>query len=1269
MGGNPLLWIFLAIALALTVFALVLVKRKSDDVGEASDKLRENMEMIGGLATEYHAVYYYNISENIFKIYSLDEERFPNVAKIVGADIGPMETLHMFGKSPIVHPDDKYIFEAISVDLIKEKLAHTKKWTQRFRRDFDGTYLWTELEFIKYEDINEPANAIAVCFAERDAEIRNEMVLRRSFSLLNREISPDSAVNELLAVAGEYYGAERAYIFEYANKKTVVNNTYEWCAPSVEAMIDKLQEVPADAIDGWVEEFRRQGAFFMDSRDTEHNTEEGIALLEMQGIESLVAAPLLSGSEIVGFIGVDNPTLARDNIGALNTVSSIAYSEILRRKETSEETITLSKLTDMFLSVYYVDFTTDYMHNWKIDEFGEGIYGGVSKYSESMGDYVNNGIAERDRERCKEMTSPEYVLKQFETKDRFTVSMTDIMRGTELDYEFDFIKVSDDGNKFVISCKDVTESLMQEREQQKQLEAAEKSKKLIDSFSESYDIAYIAHLPDATYTILNPNKETLKFHKQFHDFNDALKFFVDKSVFHADKERMENEIKFETIRERIAKESTYSVQYRILQNGEVLWNEMTITAISGDDIAVGFISKDMDILNGIIGESLKNKFEGIWIAYLNNNQMRVLKGTGGFKQYEGKVIPHVETMKGFSSNLIGDDKEYFSKVYGDPEVVKEMLSKEPDTEYIYQSPNYGGELVWMKSEVHTLAYDENGVPEMAMVGITPMDSHYSERMELAKQNNEQKKRLEEQQNQLEEALMMAQSANRAKTTFLNNMSHDIRTPMNAIIGFTGLAASHIDNKEQVQDYLTKIGQSSDHLLSLINDVLDMSRIESGKMNINEKEESLPEIIHALRDIIQADIHSKEMDFFVDTIDVNDEMVICDKLRLNQVLLNILSNSVKYTPTGGTITLRIKEKSTRKTGYGSYEFLIKDTGIGMSQEFIKTIYDPFTRVNSSTVSGIQGTGLGMAITKNIIDMMGGTIEIASEEGVGTEVTLCFDFKLCGERKEPEKIASLTGLRALVVDDDTNACRSASKMLMDIGMDSDWCTSGKEAIIRTEEAIQLGNLFKVYIIDWLMPSMNGIETTRRIRKIVGPEAPIIILTSYDWSDIEDEAREAGVTEFISKPLFPSDLHKVLCKCCGEVDEAEDKSLDEYDFTDKKVLLVEDNELNREIATELLEEYGFIVDTAEDGSIAVEKMIAAEVGKYDIVLMDIQMPIMDGYEATRQIRKLGTEISKIPILAMTANAFEEDKKAALEAGMNAHIAKPINIEILKSTLAEFL
>ncbi|GFI02973.1 sensor histidine kinase RcsC [Lachnospiraceae bacterium] len=622
--------------------------------------------------------------------------------------------------------------------------------------------------------------------------------------------------------------------------------------------------------------------------------------------------------------------------------------------------------------------------------------------------------------------------------------------------------------------------------------------------------------------------------------------------------------------------------------------------------------------------------------------------------YESKeAFP--DRIESWADLLYEEDKEWVLKEYWD--TVKDYTGEKTyDVEYRLLTRHAG--VRWFHA-AGRLSRREDGSP-ITFVGLF-VDIDDEKKME---------ERLRKQKVDLEDALAAAQHANRAKTVFLNNMSHDIRTPMNAIIGFTSLAATHLDNKEQVQDYLSKITTSSNHLLSLINDVLDMSRIESGKVKIEEKETSLPEVMHDLKTIVQSDIASKQLDFYIDTADVVNENILCDKLRLNQILLNLLSNAMKFTKPGGIVSVRILQKEYAPAGWASYEFQVKDTGIGMSKEFLAHVFEPFERESTSTISGIQGTGLGMAITKNIVDMMGGKISVVSEEGKGTIFTVALKFRTCSGTVRQEVVPELKGLRALVADDDFNTCSSVTRMLSIIGMRPDWTTSGKEAVLRVKMAGEQNDEYAAYIIDWLMPDMNGIEVVRRIRGIIGDEKPIIILTAYDWSDIEEEARKAGVTAFCSKPIFLSELREIL-ESPFTVNKQEDtESENEIFFNGKKILLVEDNEINQEIAVEILKEMGFIMDVAGDGSIAVDKVKSADYGQYDLILMDIQMPIMDGYEAARQIRALEDPIlANIPIIAMTANAFEEDRKAAFDAGMNAHIAKPIDTQKLMELLKDVL
>ena len=525
---------------------------------------------------------------------------------------------------------------------------------------------------------------------------------------------------------------------------------------------------------------------------------------------------------------------------------------------------------------------------------------------------------------------------------------------------------------------------------------------------------------------------------------------------------------------------------------------------------------------------------------------------------------------------------------------------------------------------------------------------------------------------LEEALELAQSANAAKSSFLSNMSHDIRTPMNAIVGLTAIADSHLDDPIRVKECLAHIATSSRHLLGLINDVLDMGKIESGKMSLNEDPFSFPDLIGEFVTIVQPQAKAKKLHFDVVVGNIASEMVIGDAMRVNQVLMNLAGNAVKYTEEGDSVRISVTEEPTLRPGYSNYRFVVHDTGIGMEPEFLEHIFDPFEREGNEKTRFTEGTGLGMAITKNIVDLMGGTITVESQPGVGSTFTVIVPMRPIADDEEDLSDDCLEGLRVLVVDDDRDVLENTRAVLRGFGVRGECSASGLEAVALTKAAHEERDDYRAVIVDWIMPGMDGLATIRQIRREVGDAMPIVLMSAYDWTEIEEEAREVEVSAFVSKPLFRSRLFHVLRSVC--VDGAPEEALvagSSRRPVSGRVLLVEDNELNREIATELIEQLGASVECACDGQEAVDMAARAEEGRYQLIFMDWQMPRMDGIEATEAIIAQEREAGRahVPIVAMTANAFNEDRSRALAAGMDGFMAKPINLAELERNLREYL
>ena len=644
---------------------------------------------------------------------------------------------------------------------------------------------------------------------------------------------------------------------------------------------------------------------------------------------------------------------------------------------------------------------------------------------------------------------------------------------------------------------------------------------------------------------------------------------------------------------------------------------------------------------------------------------------GGFARVDARDMRTILWYGGSFLNIIGYTREQF-----ETELNSQCAYVHPDdlgrVEDIMQSSIGSGtnrvvevRIITRAGEIKTLTLTFGYVSsENSWDGIA---SFYSMGLDVTKQREEQ----ERQRRALEEAYHAARVASSAKTNFLSSMSHDIRTPMNAIIGMSAIAQANLNAPDKVRDCLKKIGTSSRHLLSLINEVLDMSKIESGKIDLTLEQIHLPDLIENVTDMCRPLITGKNQSFHIRIGQVLHENVITDGDRLQQILVNLLSNAIKYTPEGGTVKLQINELESTDSKSGQYEFICADNGIGISEEFIPRIFDPFTRAEDPDVNKLQGTGLGLAITENIVRMMNGTIRVESELGKGSTFTVSVRFELCAE-EEPSS-SELAGLPVLVADDDQVTCENAAALLNELGMRGYWVLSGREAVSRIREAHRQQDDFYAVILDWKMPDMDGLETVRAIRRNLDKNVPIIIISAYDFSEIEDEFLQAGADAFITKPLFKSKMLQVLqlflsLDRSGAAEQGNESG--PLPLAGKRMLLAEDNEINREIMAELLEMQEIRLDMAENGAAALELFKSASPGTYDAVLMDIQMPLMDGYETTEAIRALEREDAKaVPIIALTANAFASDVAKARNAGMNDHLAKPVEMDHLLSVLQKWI
>ena len=781
---------------------------------------------------------------------------------------------------------------------------------------------------------------------------------------------------------------------------------------------------------------------------------------------------------------------------------------------------------------------------------------------------------------------------------------------------------------------------------------------------------YYVNLEKNTFDTFKVESSLMTAFEQSHTWDELVKFFVDNYVIEEDKKTVTDFYNRSYITEKLkGLETELCQECRIILNGEERWvrNVVMRGEIEDSEYAMIFLRD--------ITESKAETMRRMKMASDNASMELLIKSM--VRLVDRFVVCNLEEDQYKFYNLQGKMIYKPSGTYHDfaGQVAAKYKTLEPlePIDVLLSSENLRKNLT-DERDIYKFEYcslDEN---TYKIASFIPLEWKGTKLVKvlLASMDVSQEKKAEiESHKALKEAYRTAENASRAKTDFLSNMSHDIRTPMNAIIGLTAIAGANIENQDKVIECLGKITKSSRHLLGLINEVLDMARIESGKMSLAEEDFNLSELVDNLVTLTKPGIDEHRHNFEVHIEHIEHEAVCGDSLRIQQVFVNLMSNAVKYTPDGGNIIFSIKEKPNGFSELGCYEFSIEDNGIGMTPEYQKIMFEPFSRADDHRTTKVQGTGLGMAIARNIINLMNGNITVDSTLNKGTKITVTIYLKLQESEKEQEK--ELINLPVLVVDDDKTCCESTVATLKDIGIEGEWVLTGKEAVERCYAHHEMNSDYFAVILDWKMPEMDGIETARKIRERVGKEVTIIILTSFEFSEIEEDARAAGVDAFIAKPLFRSRLTATLRQFTSEKKEKNARDyLEEFskvDYTGKRILIVEDNELNREIAAEILGMTGAEIDVAENGKIAVEKVINAPENEYDLAFMDIQMPIMNGYEATAAIRSLPGARGKVPIIAMTANAFAEDVQLAKNTGMNEHIAKPLDMNKLNDVLKQWL
>ena len=1145
-----------------------------------------------------------------------------------------------------VHVDDRAQLRGLlSPEYIRNRLKNESTFSYVIRGLTTGTERYCRLQVSRGRD----EDHAAICFLNVDDEMRKRMKIEEG----NRVIQAFAAEYESLysinldtEVMIPYVKSNIENVFEESvrDKDSYSEALEKYVERSVIAE-DRKRVLNLASIRNIRARLSKQSSFEVDFKsDKDRYYEMKFVRLSGDNLSSIV-------------LGIAD----RDEITRSNMMNR-EFSEIANALSVEYEIIYYVNLKDESYDVFNKE---DSYIKLKLAMSGKDFF------HECVRD-IKKIIYPQDVEKISSVMNKEFLLSQLAGDKSYSIEYRLVVDGQPQYYRLKALWSKLAADHIIIAVANVNNEVLARQQRERDIE---RNFDIINVLATEYSSVYYIDLETDSLTPYTMNAYTeSKFGTIFSKgirYSDAFKMYVDNFVHDDDKKMLLDAGSKENIESQLNTQKSFITQYRSFDGGVTRYCEMKFVKVGSEEdkpkaVVLGFADKDIEILNRYVDSKLYEDYFGVYFVNLEDNTIRSVRDSsvyargrdyGGFAPYSASILE-------FSKVVLPEYRDAWVKM-SDIDYMRSYLAKDDKREYNYRAIK--GE--WRR--VITFVMErKNGVPVSFILAFMFIDNVTAQKLELDAKVAEQKKALEEQQVLLEKALVQTEAANKAKTVFLSNMSHDIRTPMNAIIGFTRLALCNLGDSTVVKNYLEKTVVSSTHLLSLINDILDMSRIESGKIVLEDVNCSLSEIMHDLNTIILGEANVKRQKLCMDSFNIRNENVVCDKLRLHQVLINLLSNAVKFTPVGGNIHVLVRQTAAHDN-VGTYEFHVKDDGIGMSPEFLKVLYEPFERERTSTLSKTQGTGLGMSITKKIVDMMGGTIDVVSAPGQGTEFIVHLDLKIQESSVDLASLQRLQNARALVVESDYNACSSATQLLRHLGMRAEWTMYGNEAVLLMYESVKRGEPYSVIIVDCAMLDMRAIDVVREIRRIPVEEKPIVIMTCYDWTEIEKEARNAGVTDFISKPLFLSEVRDILARALGVLPNV-DRNNDEeaFDFTGKKILLVEDNELNQEIAQSLLSDMGMVVDCLDDGSLAVEKLKTVEPNAYDLILMDVQMPIMNGLEASRCIRAMDSEyLKKVPIIAMTANAFEEDRKAAIDAGMNEHIAKPIDVIKLKEVLKKIL